>query len=205
MKIKQLLISILPILVLISCGVSDNDKLDSKSFRVESLQDGVYLDFKTPKTYLDVYEEYFEDTTKEIPSGVEPAVRAQNRVPDSYVFYDSITPSNFITVLSMERFILTKEPPKATYFAQRSGRFYDIFPRADSIRTIVYEWRNKKYRDLRYHKTLYKLNSNGYKYYQAIYFIITQQQTAIVSTYSKDDLNLDLYVLNMDVKLEGYQ
>ena len=193
------LVSII-VLATIGCTKSDDNHLEYKSFQVESFAPGLYLDFKTPKTYLDIYD--YDDTLSDMSQEIAFLINKQNEMQDAYFFYDSITPSDYISVVSGERFILTEKPPSTTYFAQPSRRFYEFFPRADSARTILYEWRNKEYKDISYHKTQYKLNIDGQTYYQAIYFLMTLHQSAIVATVSKTDLNLDLYVLNMEVILE---
>lgn len=182
---------------LISCDKKkDSNELEYNTFIVESQSPTDRIQFKLPKNYQSVRElnpDQLKDTT------LLSLVYRQEHFSESYIFYDTSNCQNFVSILSGLRVNISNKEPNITYFSVPTMRLDQVFPPADDSRKIISELKDKKYRDKTYYKRKYQLNSEERVFYQTLYYIITTSQSSLIIVNNIEDINLDKYILEMDV------
>ncbi len=185
-------------MIFYSCEGSKEDIPNEKIYIVDSQNQDIKVKVKLPDVYLDLRDFKIEEESDSIDAQIAWLIDRQYQYPESFHFYDSTNPQNYVSIVSGPRVLITEQEAKPTYFAQPSIRYHEIFPPADSTRNIVYEWKNKEFMGKTYFKTKYNVKWLDQEYYQSIYFISTINQSAIVTVVNKEDVNLDKYILNFD-------
>ena len=186
----------------LACTSSEdqNRKANLSYHHIESQSKSNYIKLGLPKNFKNVRDlEFQESSIDSLSDEIYWLLDRQVDYPKHYFFYDTLNPSLNISLVSGPRVNISDKEPNVTYFSVPTIPLEKIFPGETENRNIIYDWQDKKYKDKTYFKRKYKMVENGVEYRQVIYYIITTSQSSLITVNSRDDVNFDKFLLEMEV------
>ncbi len=195
---------VLSVIFLMFSACANNDKRDENAdlnyYHIKSQSKTDYIKLGLPKNFRSVKSlEIQESTVDSLSDEMYWLLDRQFKYPEHYFFFDTLNPSLNISLVSGPRVNISDKEPNVTYFSVPTIPLEKIFPSETETRKIIYDWRNKRYKNKTYFKRKYKMFENSVEYKQVVYYIITTSQSSLITVNSKDDINLDKFLLEMEV------
>jgi hypothetical protein len=192
------------ILILVFVGLlgcaDKKEVVDSnlENFRVEGFRSKFDLQFKFPRTFINVRDidvESLTDTTNVLLNWI---LSTQYENVEAFCFYDSLDLRLNVVVLAGPRVDISNRERNLTYFTAPTVPLNKIFPAESDTRKIVYDSGEKKYKDKIYYKREFQIipDSLGVQQY---YYLSTTWQSVLVIVNGPNRTDLDKYVLNYEL------